>query len=118
MALNPSDIATQTFDKAEFDDQFRFEVELEFVQCLSNVYYLRYLKNRGYFDDERFRAYLFYLQYWRTREYIKYIKYPYCIKILELLMDDDFVKTLSNDLSIESLKSQLNNHWLCYKYER
>ncbi|BAM41011.1 SOH1-like protein [Theileria orientalis strain Shintoku] len=109
MESNTSDITTQRIDKVEFDDQFRFEVELEFVQCLSNVYYLKYLKNRGYFEDERFRAYLFYLQYWRTREYIKYIKYPYCVKILELLMDDDFVKTLSNDLSIESLKTQMIN---------
>ncbi|EKX73348.1 soh1family member protein [Theileria equi strain WA] len=103
---------------AIFDDQLRFEVELEFVQCLSNAHYLKHLSSKGYFNDDRFKAYIRYLQYWRQPEYIKYVKYPYCIKVLELLLDDEFVESLSHEIAIDTLSEQITNHWICFKYDR
>nr|CAB3495235.1 unnamed protein product [Digitaria exilis] len=51
----------------------RFELELEFVQCLANPTYIHYLAQNRYFEDEAFIGYLKYLKYWQRQEYIKYI---------------------------------------------
>ncbi|KAK2196070.1 bifunctional Mediator complex [Babesia duncani] len=104
--------------EAENSDMVRFECELEFVQCLSNAYYLKFLSKEGYFKDERFLAYLLYLQYWRQPDYVKYVKYPYCIAILELLLDKSFIETLSNDAAIDAIKEQITQHWICHKYDK
>lgn len=117
-AAAPGDVKTSAMIDAESNDQVRFEAELEFVQCLANPHYLQFLAKGGYFDDSRFRAYLVYLQYFRQPQYVKYVKYPYCIRILELLLDDSFVKTLSNNLAIDAIAQQLLSHWLCFKYDR
>ncbi|KAF7396420.1 hypothetical protein HZH66_007282 [Vespula vulgaris] len=62
----------------ETDDQqrLRFQVELEFVQCLANPNYLNFLAQRGYFKDTTFINYLKYLLYWKEPEYAKYLRYP------------------------------------------
>lgn len=52
----------------------RFELELEFVQLLSNPQYLNHLAEKKYFDDENFIRYLAYLQYFQQREYVKYLQ--------------------------------------------
>nr|CAD7205949.1 unnamed protein product [Timema douglasi] len=41
-------------DRPETEDQqrLRFQVELEFVQCLANPNYLNFLAQRGYFKDQ------------------------------------------------------------------
>ncbi|ORM41095.1 Mediator of RNA polymerase II transcription subunit 31 [Babesia sp. Xinjiang] len=111
----PDYIKTSAMIDAENDDQIRFEAELEFVQCLANPHYLHFLAKAGYFEDKRFRAYIVYLQYFRRPQYVKYVKYPYCIRILELLLDDTFVKTLSNQKAIEAIEQQLMAHWICFK---
>jgi hypothetical protein len=64
----------------------RFLVELEFVQCLANPNYLKFLAVRGYFENESFKNYLKYLVYWKTPEYIKFIKYPECLYFLDLIL--------------------------------
>ncbi|GFE52891.1 mediator of RNA polymerase II transcription subunit 31 [Babesia ovis] len=109
---------TSAMIDAENNDQIRFEAELEFVQCLANPHYLHFLSKAGYFEDQRFRAYIVYLQYFRQPEYIKYVKYPYCIRVLELLLDDSFVHSLSNPMAIQAIEQQLMAHWICFKYER
>ncbi|KAF5153520.1 SOH1 family protein [Theileria parva strain Muguga] len=101
-----------------YEDNLRFGVELDFVQCLSDIYYLKHLFDKGYFNDENFRAYILYLQYWRTGHYIKFVEYAYCLKILELLLDKDFVNSLSSDLTVEALKYQIDNHWICFKHDK
>ncbi|GBE59451.1 SOH1 family protein [Babesia ovata] len=116
--LAPLDVKTSAMIEAENNDQIRFEAELEFVQCLANPHYLHFLAKGGYFEDQRFRAYIVYLQYFRRPEYIKYIKFPYCIRILELLLEDSFVRSLSNKQAIEAIEQQLVAHWICFKYDR
>lgn len=52
------------------DDTVRFQVELEFVQCLSNPNYLNFLAQRGYFkvksNHSYFEIFVFYDTFWCT----------------------------------------------------
>lgn len=77
----------------------RFQCDLEFVQFLSNPYYVQctlvsdaVLIDNKYLDDPAFRNYLRYLGYFREPKYLKYIRYPICLKVLDKLSDEDFVK--------------------------
>ena len=45
-------------DKYAQEEIYRFIQDLEFVQCLSNPSYLRFLANNNYFNDERFINYI------------------------------------------------------------
>ena len=69
----------------EVKEQLRFELELEFVQSLANPFYLQFLAQRLYFEDPAFVAYLSYLRYWRTQEYARFVTFPNCLVLLELL---------------------------------
>ncbi|THX34309.1 hypothetical protein D6C83_06101, partial [Aureobasidium pullulans] len=73
----------------------RFELELEFVQCLSNPLYLNHLATQKLLDDAEFVAYLAYLQYFAEPKYIKYLSYPGpTIRALELLQQERFRKDI------------------------
>ncbi|KAF1919143.1 mediator of RNA polymerase II transcription subunit 31 [Ampelomyces quisqualis] len=69
----------------------RFELELEFVQCLANPVYLNYLATQKYLDKPEFVAYLSYLQYFRQPEYIQFLHHPGpTLRALELLQQERF----------------------------
>lgn len=76
------------------DDEQRFQIELEFVQCLANPWYLNRmlgerisqnkervdslcgcidLAQQQYFKDDAFIRYLEYLQYWKKPEYARFV---------------------------------------------
>ncbi|MEJ1273204.1 mediator complex subunit 31 [Cricetulus griseus] len=63
-------VAMETDDAG---NRLRFQLELEFVQCLANPNYLNFLAQRGYFKDKAFVNYLKYLLYWKEPEYAKYL---------------------------------------------
>ncbi|KAI8325345.1 SOH1-domain-containing protein [Martensiomyces pterosporus] len=63
----------------------RFEVELEFIQCLANPWYINFLAQQGYFDQPAFINYLKYLKYWQQPEYAKFVVYPNALTFLDLL---------------------------------
>ena len=67
----------------------RFLVELEFVQSLANPDYLAHLSRQGVFEQDSFRNYLRYLLYWKSPEYIQFIRYPQCLFFLDLLTQRD-----------------------------
>ncbi|KAI9817624.1 MAG: hypothetical protein M1832_004628 [Thelocarpon impressellum] len=69
----------------------RFELELEFVQCLANPWYLNFLATQKLLDEPSFVAYLEYLQYFSKPEYAKFLMYPGpTLKSLELLQQERF----------------------------
>ncbi|KAL9094627.1 MAG: hypothetical protein Q9165_003187 [Trypethelium subeluteriae] len=73
----------------------RFELELEFVQALSNPWYLNYLASQKYLDDPAFVAYLEYLQYFTKPQYLKYLSFPGpTLRALELLQQERFRKDI------------------------
>lgn len=51
----------------------RFELELEFVQSLANPFYLHSLAQQGILSQPTFINFLEYLQYWKEKEYARFI---------------------------------------------
>ena len=88
--------APPMYSEAEEKQRIRFQIELEFVQCLGNPNYLHFLAQRGYFKDSCFVNYLKYLQYWKEPKYVHFIKYPVCLHFLELLQHEAFRKEIVN----------------------
>lgn len=99
-------------------EKIRFEVELEFVQSLSNPNYLNFLAQRGYFKNKDFVNYLKYLLYWKEPHYAKYLRYPQCLYMLELLQYEDFRKELVNTPCAKFIEDQMLLHWQYYTRKR
>ncbi|OCK76701.1 mediator of RNA polymerase II transcription subunit 31 [Lepidopterella palustris CBS 459.81] len=73
----------------------RFELEVEFVQCLANPAYLNHLATQKLLDKAEFIAYLNYLQYFSQPKYAKYLTYPGpTLRALELLQQEQFRKDI------------------------
>ena len=100
------------------EEKKRFEVELEFVQCLSNPHYLNFLAQRGYFDDPAFVNYLKYLLYWKEAKYAKFLKYPQCLMFLELLQYEQFRKEAVHPNCAKFIDEQQLLHWQYYAHIR
>ncbi len=99
-------------DESPAAAQRRFETELEFVQSLANPEYLHHLAQNLYFDDPAFRDYLAYLQYWRELPYCLHVVFPHCLRMLDLLVQDDgFVDALKRTDFKDHVFAQQYNHW-------
>ena len=99
-------------DNKEQDEIIRFMQDLEFVQCLANPFYLKYLSNMGYLDDEKFVNYLQYLLYFKKAEYIKFITYERCIIFLELLQYKEFRQKLKENEYEQYLNNFILKDWM------
>lgn len=104
--------------ETEDQQKMRFQVELEFVQCLANPNYLNFLAQRGAFKDQTMINYLKYLSYWKEPEYAKYLKYPQCLYMLELLQSEHFRKELMNSQCTKFIDDQQLLHWQHYQRSR
>ncbi|KAI9146236.1 mediator complex, subunit Med31, partial [Paraphysoderma sedebokerense] len=93
----------------------RFQLELEFIQCLSNPWYLNFLAQQGYFDDPAFINYLKYLQYWKKPEYAKFIIYPHCLHFLELLQSSNFRNSMAKIENATFVHEKQYFHWQFYR---
>ncbi|XP_059381680.1 mediator of RNA polymerase II transcription subunit 31-like [Carassius carassius] len=104
----------------EYQEQarHRFQLELEFVQCLANPNYLNFLAQRGYLREKPFVNYLKYLLYWKEPEYAKFLKYPHCLLMLELLQYEHFRKELVNAQCAKFIDEQQILHWQHYSQKR
>jgi mediator of RNA polymerase II transcription subunit 31 len=105
-------------NETEEQQRTRFQVELEFVQCLANPNYLNFLAQRGIFKDPSFVNYLKYLQYWKEAKYAKFLKYPQCLHMLELLQYEHFRKELVNSQCAKFIDDQQLLHWQHYQRKR
>mmetsp|Transcript_5560 Transcript_5560/g.8507 ORF Transcript_5560/g.8507 Transcript_5560/m.8507 type:complete len:175 (+) Transcript_5560:162-686(+) len=75
----------------------RFELELEFIQCLASPAYLHHLATTGVLADTAFLKFLEYLQYWKNPEYSRFLQYPHCLYFLDLLVSNStFRRELAN----------------------
>ncbi|KAF1958328.1 SOH1-domain-containing protein [Byssothecium circinans] len=82
----------------------RFELELEFVQCLANPGYLQYLAVQKLLDKPEFVAYLGYLQYFKAPKYSKYLHHPGpTLRTLELLQNEHFRRDVINPQLVSHL---------------
>ncbi|KAH8080842.1 mediator of RNA polymerase II transcription subunit 31 [Filobasidium floriforme] len=100
MSLLPSDLARQA-------NKDRFEVELEFLQCLASPNYLYELASKGYLDDPKFINYLDYLSYWRRPDYAQFINYPTALHHLSLLSSSpSFRQALKSYQFVDDMQKQ------------
>ncbi|KAI8149429.1 SOH1-domain-containing protein [Fennellomyces sp. T-0311] len=96
----------------EKDDLERFQMELEFVQCLANPWYLNHLAQQQYFKDEAFIHYVEYLQYWKQPEYAKFVVYPHALHFLDLLQHAQFREHISTSEHTQELHRMQYFHWM------
>ncbi|KIK90510.1 hypothetical protein PAXRUDRAFT_14315 [Paxillus rubicundulus Ve08.2h10] len=89
----------------------RFELELEFVQSLANPYYLHSLAQQNILDQPAFVNYLEYLQYWRQKDYARFIHYPHALHHLELLQHARFRSEMKKDEWRDRLNQKQFDHW-------
>ncbi|KAJ1723181.1 suppressor of hpr1 [Coemansia erecta] len=95
----------------------RFEVELEFVQCLANPWYINFIAQQGYFEKPEFLNFLNYLQYWKKPEYSRFIVYPHALAFLDLLQHKEFrdgMKTVDETTRVHGLQY---HHWRWPNYQ-
>jgi len=104
--------------ESEEAQRLRFQVELEFIQCLANPNYLLFLAQRGYFKEQNFINYLKYLTYWKEPEYAKFLKYPMCLYFLDLLQHESFRKEIVNGQCAKFIDDQAILHWQHYTRKR
>ncbi|XP_053968793.1 mediator of RNA polymerase II transcription subunit 31 isoform X2 [Anastrepha ludens] len=104
--------------ESEDQQKLRWQVELEFVQCLANPNYLNFLAQRGYFKDQAFINYLKYLQYWKEPEYAKYLMYPMCLYFLDLLQYEHFRREIVNSQCCKFIDDQAILQWQHYTRKR
>ncbi|KAJ1654524.1 suppressor of hpr1 [Dispira simplex] len=93
----------------------RFQIELEFVQCLANPWYLNHLGQQQYFKQPEFVAYLKYLQYWKQPQYAKYIIYPHALYFLDLLQHAEFREAIAKQEVATFIHQKQYFHWLYYR---
>ncbi|ORZ05508.1 SOH1-domain-containing protein [Lobosporangium transversale] len=95
----------------EYEQLKRFQIELEFVQCLANPWYLHHLAQQQYFNQDSFARYLDYLQYFRKPEYAKFIIYPHCLHFLTLLQHKSFRDHLAKQDTATFVHERQYYHW-------
>ncbi|XP_075146115.1 mediator complex subunit 31 isoform X3 [Haematobia irritans] len=111
-------MSTYAAIESEEQQKLRWQVELEFVQCLANPNYLNFLAQRGYFKDQAFINYLKYLQYWKEPEYAKYLMYPMCLYFLDLLQYEHFRREIVNSQCCKFIDDQAILQWQHYTRKR
>jgi mediator of RNA polymerase II transcription subunit 31 len=76
---------------------FYTDFPLQFVQSLSNPYYLHHLATQKFFEDEAFVQYCKYLRYFAEPAYLSYLSYPGpTLRVLELIQEEQFRRDLVN----------------------
>uniref|UniRef100_K3WGM9 Mediator of RNA polymerase II transcription subunit 31 n=1 Tax=Globisporangium ultimum (strain ATCC 200006 / CBS 805.95 / DAOM BR144) TaxID=431595 RepID=K3WGM9_GLOUD len=99
-------------------NNIRFQIELEFIQCLASPAYLNYLAINRYFDNPAFLNYLQYLKYWKQPQYAKYIVYPHALAFLDMLDDERFRQMIQREDFMTLVHSQQFYHWQTFLNNR
>ena len=103
---------TTNLDEGRTDEDRRFLLELEFVQCLANPAYLHFLAQHGLLDKPGFVNYLEYLMYWKQPQYGRYLQYPHCLFFLDLLQEQEYRAALKDPAFIQMVEWQQYRTWL------
>ncbi|XP_063708565.1 mediator of RNA polymerase II transcription subunit 31 isoform X2 [Culicoides brevitarsis] len=111
-------VNSEAVGETEEQAKLRFQVELEFVQCLANPNYLHFLAQRGFFKETNFLNYLKYLLYWKDPEYAKYLKYPICLYFLDLLQHEHFRREIVSAQCSKFIDDQIILLWQHYTRRR
>ncbi|KAH7474468.1 Mediator of RNA polymerase II transcription subunit 31 [Phytophthora ramorum] len=99
-------------------NDIRFQMELEFIQCLASPAYLNFLAINRYFENPAFMNYLQYLKYWKLPQYAKYIVYPHCLAFLDMLDDERFRQMIAREDFMTLVHGQQFYHWQTFLNNR
>ena len=113
-----SKLVKEKIKRCAKDSTLRFSLELEFVELLSNPWYLQHLAQNRYFEDDAFLKYIDYLQYWRKPEYVTYIRHPHSLYFLEMLQNKAFRDALLNPSYVALIHTNQYWHWYNFRYNR
>lgn len=105
-------------DSIGCEDSRRFELELEFMQCLASPHYLNWLAQNDLLNDPALVSFLNYLQYWLRPEYSTFIIYPHSLFFLELLQSSEFRKSLASTATKDLIHGQQFFFWQHYRANR
>ncbi|KAG6812545.1 hypothetical protein H0H92_002314 [Tricholoma furcatifolium] len=90
----------------------RFELELEFVQSLANPFYLHSLAQQNILEQPAFINFLEYLQYFKEKDYARFIHYPHALHHLDLLQHAEFrAEMKKSEFFREYLHQKQFDHW-------
>ncbi|KAI6129422.1 SOH1-domain-containing protein [Pisolithus croceorrhizus] len=112
------DANTSPSQDAREKNRERFELELEFVQSLANPYYLQSLAQQNILDQPAFINFVEYLQYWREKDYARFIHYPHALHHLELLRHARFRTEIKKDEWREYINQKQFDHWRTWYHDR
>ncbi|TFL04802.1 SOH1-domain-containing protein [Pterulicium gracile] len=115
MDKTENDQPSNDVDEKRVANRSRFELELEFVQSLANPYYLHSLAQQNILEQPSFINYLRYLQYWKDKEYARFIHYPHALHHLDLLQHAKFRAEIKNDIWREYLQQKQFDHWRTWR---
>ncbi|VEL12400.1 unnamed protein product [Protopolystoma xenopodis] len=87
------------------DSKVRFQIELEFVQCLANPHYL---------TCRPLLRFLITLSFLLTLQ----ISYPYCLHLLDLLQSAEFRREIARAPVARFIDDQMLLHWQHYLRKR
>ncbi|KAL5109595.1 hypothetical protein TcWFU_010351 [Taenia crassiceps] len=76
------------------------------------------LAQQGCFDKPEFINYLAYLQYWKSPSYSRFITYPFCLHMLDLLQSPDFRREVAHESVTRFIDDQMLLHWKNYLRKR
>lgn len=94
------------------EDRERLAAEAEFVQCLACPAYLHSLASKGFFDDERFVAFLDYLLYFQDPGYAALLRFPNSLSVLSLLQLESFRNECKKPQFQRFVEARLSaHHW-------
>ena len=114
--VEPLPSTTPTTASNPKDERVRFEIELEYVQCLANPDYIQHLAQIGTLDDLKFIQYLQYLQEtWTQPEYSRYLTFPHCLTYLRLLQESSFRQLAKEPRFMADVKYQRDLHFFHHK---
>ena len=77
--------------------KLRLLQDIEFIQMLGSIDYMRYIIQKGYLGDEAFLEYLRYLNYLQGAHYSHFVTFPHSLGALRILCDKDVQKMLVED---------------------
>ncbi|SOV83814.1 mediator complex subunit 31, putative [Plasmodium sp. gorilla clade G3] len=110
-------IIHKNYRESLYENKLRFECELEFLQSLCNIDYIKHLYDNKYFNDYNFLNYLKYLNYWRNKPYIFYVHFPVCLYVLEILNNNNTNVYFNHANSFQNFIYYLKLHWLYFNYQ-
>ncbi|RDB24815.1 Mediator of RNA polymerase II transcription subunit 31 [Hypsizygus marmoreus] len=114
--MNIEEHPSTSIADSKIANRARFELELEFVQSLANPFYLHSLAQQNFLEQPAFINFLAYLQYFKEKDYARFIHYPHALHHLELLQQPQFRSEMKKDEFLrEYLHQKQFDHWRTWR---